>query len=198
MKNHNDHDRKEIIKEAARNLFFQFGLAKTSMDDIAAQSNLAKPSLYYYYPKKEAIFREIVIEEVEKFIDKVEKKLPQDLPADEKIACFFRMVYQDLKLYLKEIKNLPNTLYKNYPHGKPMVDKINDVFLEKLIPLIKMGQAQGVLDFEDETSTLDALVFMTDFLNLDWMMRIPEKKRDEIVEAVIRIILNGLRRRSLC
>ena len=195
MKNHNDHDRKEIIKEAARNLFFQFGLAKTSMDDIAAQSNLAKPSLYYYYPKKEAIFQEIVIEEVEKFIDKVEKKLPQDLPADEKIACFFRMVYQDLKLYLKEIKNLPNSLYKNYPHGKPMVDKINDVFLEKLIPLIKMGQAQGVLDFEDETSTLDALVFMTDFLNLDWMMRIPEKKRDEIVEAVIRIILNGLRRR---
>jgi AcrR family transcriptional regulator len=195
MRNHNDHDRKEVIKVAARNLFFQFGLAKTSMDDIAAQSNLAKPSLYYYYPKKEAIFQEIVIEEVEKFIDKVEKKLPQDLPADEKIACFFRMVYQDLKLYLKEIKNLPNSLYKNYPHGKPMVDKINDVFLEKLIPLIKIGQAQDVLDFEDETSTLEALVFMTDFLNLDWMMRIPEKKRDEIVEAVIRIILNGLRRR---
>jgi AcrR family transcriptional regulator len=195
MRNHNDHDRKEVIKVAARNLFFQFGLAKTSMDDIAAQSNLAKPSLYYYYPRKEAIFEEIVIEEVEKFINKVEKKLPQDLPADETIACFFRMIYQDLKLYLKEIKNLPSNLYKNYPHGKPMVDKINDVFLEKLVPLIKIGQAQGVLDYDNETSTLDALVFMTDFLNLDWMVRIPEKKRDEIVEAVIRIILNGLRRR---
>jgi AcrR family transcriptional regulator len=195
MKNHNNHTRKEVIKVAARNLFFQFGLAKTSMDDIAAQSNLAKPSLYYYYPKKEAIFQEIVIEEVEKFINKVEKNLPQDLPADEKIACFFRMIYQDLKLYLKEIKKIPSNLYQNYPHGKPMVDKINDVFLEKLIPLIKIGQAQGVLDFEDETSTLNALVFMTDFLNLDWMLRIPEKKRDEIVEAVIRIILNGLRRR---
>jgi hypothetical protein len=36
---------------------------------------------------------------------------------------------------------------------------------------------------------------MTDFLNLDWMMRIPEKRRDEVVDAVVHILLNGLRRR---
>jgi len=195
MKNNHNHSRKADIKSAAKNLFFQFGLAKTSMDDIAAQSNLAKPTLYYYYPSKESIFQEIVIEEAQNFIDKVEKKLPHDLPADEKIVLFFRMVYQDLKQYLKEIKNLPSTMYKNYPHGKPIVDKINDVFLEKLRPLLRNGKEQGILDYKDEASTLNALVFMTDFLNLAWMMRIPEKQRDEVVDAVVHILLNGLKRR---
>ena len=195
MRNNHNNSRKADIKSAAKNLFFQFGLAKTSMDDIAAQSNLAKPTLYYYYSSKESIFQEIVIEEAQNFIDKVEKKLPQDLPADEKIALFFRMVYQDLKQYLTEIKDLPGTLYKNYPHGKPIVDKINDVFLEKLRPLLIAGKEQGILTYEDESSTLNAMVFMTDFLNLDWMMRIPEKRRDEVVDAVVHILLNGLRRR---
>ena len=105
------------------------------------------------------------------------------------------MVYQDLKQYLTEIKDLPGTLYKNYPHGKPIVDKINDVFLEKLRPLLIAGKEQGILTYEDESSTLNAMVFMTDFLNLDWMMRIPEKRRDEVVDAVVHILLNGLRRR---
>jgi TetR/AcrR family transcriptional repressor of mexJK operon len=193
----NGHTKRECIKSAAKQLFFHFGLTKTSMDEIAQQCNLAKPTLYYYYPSKEAIFNEVVIDEARKFITKVEKKIPPELPADEKIAFFFLALYQDLKKYAKALSHLPESLYENYPHGRPIIEKINEFMREKLRPLLKEGQKSKRLKIKDLESTLSALVVMTDFLNLDWMRRIDETEGDKIIERAIEIITNGIRRRNI-
>jgi len=192
----NDHKKRDAIKTAAKKLFFQFGMSKTSMEDIARQSHMAKPSLYYYYPSKESIFNEIVIDEAHSFINHVEKKISADLPADQKIMFFFRTVYHDLKHYIRELKQLPDTLYESYPHGRPIIDKINELFREKLKPILQEGEENGNLYYTDEETTLSAIIVMTDFLNLDWMRRFPEEVRDKIVEKVIEIILNGIRRNT--
>jgi len=192
----NDNSRREDIKTAAKQLFFHFGLTKTSMDEIAQQCNLAKPSLYYYYPSKEAIFNEVVIDEARKFIDKVERKIPSHLQADEKITFFFLSLYQDLKKYAKELSHLPESLYENYPHGRPIIEKINEFIREKIRPLLEEGQKNKVLKIEDQESTLSALVVMTDFLNLEWMRRVDEKEGDKIIERAVEIITNGIRRRN--
>jgi hypothetical protein len=60
---------------------------------------------------------------------------------------------------------------------------------------VKAGKEEGIFEFEDEEITALALVFMTDFLNLDWMHRHPEKLRDQVVDMMIGITLNGLKRR---
>lgn len=192
----NEISKRENIKTAAKQLFFHFGLSKTSMDEIAKQCNLAKPSLYYYYPSKESIFNEIVIDEAHKFIDKVERKIPPHLPADEKITFFFLTLYQDLKKYAKALTHLPESLYENYPHGRPIIEKINEFMREKIRPLLQEGQRSHLLQIEDEESTLSALVVMTDFLNLDWIRRIEEKEGDKIIKQAVEIITNGIRRRK--
>lgn len=191
-----DLSKKESIREAAKALFLRFGFSKTSMDDIARQSNLAKPSLYYYYPNKEAIFNEVVIEEARQFMDYVEGLVPAELPAHEKMAFFYRTLYQELKLYAEEISNIPEIMYQQYPHGQPIVEKIMEFMKEKLHPILVSGEKAGVLQFHDVETTLDALVHMTDFLNLKWMHRTPEKVRDNIVNTVIELIINGMKRRD--
>lgn len=180
---------------SARDLFFQFGLNKTSMEDIARQSGMAKPTLYYYYPNKESIFNEVVIEEARAFMDKVERKLPGNASAEEKIAIFFRTVYQDLKYYAAKMEKVPVYMCEHSPHGRPIVEKINALFRQKLLPLLTSGKKEGNFDFEDADITVSTLVFMTDFLNFDWMHHHPEKVRDQIVETMIEIILKGLKRR---
>ncbi len=194
MKN-NEPDKKALIKEAAKKLFYRLGFAKTSMDDIARQCGLAKPTLYYYYPNKEAIFNEIVIDEARQFMDRVEAKLPPDLPADEKIARFFRTIYQDLNRYFKEIEAVPDVLCEYYPQGRPVVEKINELFYQKLRPLLRAGKKEGILRYQDEEMTTSSIVTMTRFLNFAWMRRVDKAKRDRIIETVIEIILNGIRRR---
>lgn len=190
----NDLQKKQLIKSAAKNLFFRFGFTKTSMDDIAQQSDLAKPTLYYYFTNKQDIFNAVVIDEAGRFMDKVEESLPPDLPADQKIILFFQLIYKGLKKYASEMNKVPDLMYDHSPHGKPIVAAINKSFAEKLRPLLLAGKEEGLFDFKDDTITTSSLVFMTDFLNLEWMRLHPEKIRDQVVERMIEIILNGLKR----
>lgn len=191
-----DLQKKRLIKSAARDLFFRFGFPKTSMEDIARQSGLAKPTLYYYYTNKQEIFNDIVIDEATCFMDEVEKKLPPDMPADERMSLFLRLLYKGLKKYASEMAKIPELMCEHSPHGKPIVDAINRLLTEKLQPLLVSGREEGIFNFDDESITAATLVVMVDFLNLDWMQRQPEKFRDQVVDRMIDIVINGLKRRD--
>ena len=52
--------RKEIIEDAARELFIKQGFHATSMRDIAKGARVSLGNLYNYYPTKEAIFESII------------------------------------------------------------------------------------------------------------------------------------------
>ena len=102
----NDIEKRGMIIGEARKLFLRFGFSKTSMEDIAHQCSIAKPTLYYYYANKEAIFDAIVSEEAENFLKKLDQKLSEDLPADQKVLLFLNIVYDHLNLYAKELANI--------------------------------------------------------------------------------------------
>lgn len=52
--------RREAILLAAQELLLKHGLRGTSMEAIARQAGVAKPTLYAYFPDKTAIFRTLV------------------------------------------------------------------------------------------------------------------------------------------
>ena len=53
----------EILKEAQK-LFQQFGVKKTTMEDIAKAMGKGKSTLYYYYCSKEDIFDAVILKEM--------------------------------------------------------------------------------------------------------------------------------------
>ena len=191
-----DQQKKENILQIARELFFRFGYHKTSMDDIAQQVGLAKPTLYYYYPNKEAIFDEIVIREASAFLNKVEQAIPENLAADQKIVAFFRNIYDQLQLLSVEMEGVPDIICKSSPHGQPVIQKISELFQQKIRPILQAGLEDGTLELSNTEVTASTIGLMTKFLNLEWMLRTPKTERDEIIETMLHIILNGLRRRT--
>ena len=48
------------ILEAARRLFLDQGYDGTSMDDVATEAGVSKPTVYRYFADKEQLFTEIV------------------------------------------------------------------------------------------------------------------------------------------
>jgi AcrR family transcriptional regulator len=48
------------VVEAAARLFSQYGFRRASMDEIAAAARIAKPTLYAYFPDKDALFAAVV------------------------------------------------------------------------------------------------------------------------------------------
>jgi AcrR family transcriptional regulator len=49
------------ILDAARELFFECGLAGASMDEIAGRAHAGKPTIYARFPTKEALFTAVVM-----------------------------------------------------------------------------------------------------------------------------------------
>jgi TetR/AcrR family transcriptional regulator, mexJK operon transcriptional repressor len=55
-------EKRQRVHQAAMTLFMQHGFEGTSMDGIASMAGVSKPTLYRYYPNKEALFVAILSE----------------------------------------------------------------------------------------------------------------------------------------
>ncbi len=86
MSNKKFDKRKEEIKAAGIKSFTAFGYYKTTLDDIAGMLGMKKNSLYYYFENKEALFRELVEDEISAHIEFIEDVVSKKIPADEKLV----------------------------------------------------------------------------------------------------------------
>ena len=65
--------RRERILDAAFHTFASRGYRETAVDDIAAAAETSKGGLYFHFPTKEAIFRELMATTADKLVAKVER-----------------------------------------------------------------------------------------------------------------------------
>lgn len=67
--------RKEEIIELATRRFLHYGFSKTTMNEIADDVKITKANLYYYYPDKNALIKDVLVSISEAFLDAVEAKV---------------------------------------------------------------------------------------------------------------------------
>ncbi len=64
-------NKKEIILEAAREIFFKKSFYEATMDDIAQLSGIKKPTIYYYFPSKIDLASQLMEVSVKKIFKKI-------------------------------------------------------------------------------------------------------------------------------
>ena len=72
--------RAQSILDAATKVFLAKGYAKTTMDDIALEAEITKPTIYQYFETKEQLYFSLMvpfIEELGRQIEKIEKTVVQ-------------------------------------------------------------------------------------------------------------------------
>ena len=94
--------KKDQIKKVSINVFAKYGYHKTTLEDISEQLGIKKNSLYYYFPSKEAIFNEIVVEEADNFITSLNKELEKEKSVQKKL----NIVIQRVIYFAKEKSNI--------------------------------------------------------------------------------------------
>jgi AcrR family transcriptional regulator len=85
------------IVDAAKKLFQQYGLAKTTMEDIARSIGRGKSSLYYYYPTKEDIFEAVLLNEKQSIINEISTAVAEVDSAEEKLRTYAQTISTALK-----------------------------------------------------------------------------------------------------
>lgn len=72
----------DAIKKSARELFRKYGYNKTSVNQLARESNIAKATIYKYFDSKEIILHEVLMDYIRENVDGILQKNVQeeDLP----------------------------------------------------------------------------------------------------------------------
>ena len=74
---------REILIDAARQVFARKGIERTTMNDIATASKKGRRTLYMYFKNKEEISTIVIENEMERLYEMLEAVEKKDLPADE-------------------------------------------------------------------------------------------------------------------
>jgi len=76
------------ILDAAQQLFQQYGLGKTTMEDIAREIGRGKSSLYYYYTNKEEIFIAVIQREMKDVLREMRAAIDKESTAEGRFTVF--------------------------------------------------------------------------------------------------------------
>lgn len=97
--------RQELVLDAARSAFFDLGMEKTSIREIAKRAGYTPGALYSYFPSKEHIYGALLGESLERLNSQVEQALEQAANAPARLSAaataffeFYRINSHDLDL----------------------------------------------------------------------------------------------------
>jgi AcrR family transcriptional regulator len=193
-----------LILAAARKRFAYYGFSKVTMDEIASDVGLAKPSLYYYFPTKENLFRAVIGHEQEKFTRDIELMLKNNATAEEKLREFVDM---RIRLF-RDLVNLSALGVQSWTEVSSifgdLFKSLEEQELKLLHTVLLAGKGSGELELVNPGQTAKLILHLLHGLRLRtfYTGRSPhaengvyaDLKKDS--DHLIELMLNGMKRQS--
>jgi len=167
------------ILRAAQRRFAQFGHAKVTMDEIAADVGMGKASLYYYYPTKEDLFRAVVDHEQSEFLALMEPVLRAEASSAEKLRQYF-----DRRMrYFRDFVNLSSLSMSVFQQSDSVMGDLFRILTKHDYRMIESIIAEGVERGEfsriDVHATADLVVHLLQGLRLRLLKRLGTRVQEE-------------------
>jgi AcrR family transcriptional regulator len=147
-----------VILDAAQRLYAAFGYRRTAMDDIARDAGVAKGTLYFYFPSKEAVFRAMharTLAELSRFCDEAEGA---DLPFAEKLyqlldrQCGAVQERYARSPHLMELDATRNTV------GADLAQAADAAYAARLVRVVQAANEAGEVDVTGSGLTPQVIV----------------------------------------
>jgi len=186
---------RKVLLQKGRDYFIRYGLKKTSVEELAKASGIAKGSFYKFFDSKEALFLAIHEESEHQMRKDIMQKLESTVEPSDKLRILLKSSFLFLEedpllravFSKKELENLSGFLttedFKEHYHQ-------NIIFIEKLI---RHWQDEGIIRRLDAEviSNLMASTFYI-FLQKDNLgNEIYTKVIDMLVECLVNYISAG-------
>lgn len=185
----------DILKEAQK-LFQQFGLKKTTMEDIARAMGKGKSTLYYYFCSKEEIFEAVIAREMGEVFDRVNQAVEKAESAEDKLKAF---TLTKIKAVQKRA-NLYKIVSGEMQDGARCMKHVHTAYDAQEIRLVKDILRFGVKNGEFSKAVakeLDILpsVLVSSLRGLERDIFIDARyaKLEPRMESIIGILIKGLR-----
>ena len=174
--------KREAIIEAALKRFAHFGVAKTTMNEIAGDLALSKASLYYYFPDKISLYAAVLKSISEANVQQESGVLEKEPDPHKAIALYlekrtdFIIKYHHLLEFLKTYSamNMPPELESLFTHFREQE-------LKRITAILDKGKGQHIFHIEDARKTAELFYDFLEGFRLASLSRsgmlFPEKKQ---------------------
>ena len=142
-------DRERRILDAALTVFGAMGYSGATMDAVAAEAGLTKPTLYSYFPSKESLFSAMMLDRRDAMLEVFEHPSPGGMVADLHIFAWDyadTVMRPDLlslaRLIIGEVQRFPE-IGRAYQASGP------DHVLRGIMRYLESQRSQGRLTFDD-------------------------------------------------
>ncbi|MGJ1242166.1 TetR/AcrR family transcriptional regulator [Sphingobacterium siyangense] len=190
------------ILEAATRRFAHFGMAKTTMSEIAKDLNFSKALLYYYFPDKNSLYSAVFEYVIDKMIEDIEDVIAQG-------GDFEEIMMYSIDMRVKIINQYYNLFEYTMKMVKELPDELEQVFKESYLreveiieKILIIGIDAGEIQVEDINETARILLYSLFGMRMGILkdmknMLFPTKEEfDHILslqKKMMKIFLNGLR-----
>lgn len=138
-------DRINEILSAAQRRFGMYGFDKTSVSEIAADLNMSKASIYYYFEDKGKLFGAVIDREHSEFIERVEQEYEQLTDPAEMLRAYVNINVDFFRklLNLSRVKHAEIMLNCEVQQHMVELRQREMVIIEKVLA---NGNKQGVFN----------------------------------------------------
>lgn len=166
--------KQEAIIGAAIKRFAHFGVAKTTMTEIAADLSLSKASLYYYFPDKLNLYAAVLTTITESGAREDDEKLESESDPFKGIRFFlkrrtdFIIKYHNILEHLKAFSpaKIPAEL-------QPVFTQLRKKELQRLTGIIEKGRQSGLFQIKDAKKTAELFFDFLDGFRSSFLVNSP-------------------------
>jgi AcrR family transcriptional regulator len=181
---------KEIILNAARNLFFERGTKAVNMDDIAASLGISKKTIYTHFTSKD----EIVACELDNHIADhacgVERVKSEAKNAIDELRLIYQM---DMESHRKMKPIFVSDIQKYYPVcWKKLQDFFKTCVLSTVIENMKRGQEEGLYRLTIDLEFIANQYFQSVFNMIDFFAQQRTRSFGDLEKELMYYHINGI------
>lgn len=187
---------REEIVQTAQQLFQQFGLHKTTMEDIAKAMRRGKSTLYYYFKSKDEVFEAVILKEIDELFLNTHSAVEKLNCAEEKLKTHFSVSAKTMKRKVNLYKIVRGEMIESLTQVKNLTMKFNgrEIQSVKEILLIGIGNGEFSASLKEDVDIL-AYSAVSAMRSLTFDLATEEKfpNWDERLSLLISIFIKGLK-----
>ncbi|MEI7597086.1 MAG: TetR/AcrR family transcriptional regulator [Bacteroidota bacterium] len=190
-----DNEIREQIIEKARIIFAQYGLKKSTMDEIAQAVYKAKSSIYYYFKSKEEIFQAVLEREGDIMKQELIDSISRETDPRRKIHAY---VLTRMQLFNK-LGNFYSTFQSEFLDNFTFIEKLRKKYDQNEVLMISAILSEGIKNGEFEVKDLEmatmSIILALKGFEYPWSIQTDQKKLSQDIDTLLDILFNGILKR---
>ncbi|MBN2225835.1 MAG: TetR/AcrR family transcriptional regulator [candidate division Zixibacteria bacterium] len=188
-------DKQQLILQAARTMFSQYGLKKTTTDDIARDAHVSKATVYKYYRNKAEIFDDVVDMESRQLLEMIRSAIERETDVVGKFRAHLLTKMKRLNELIVVYRVTQKNWGEYWPHVEEARKRLIENEKEIVREILRYGVKSGELSVPNINLTAHIMVMSLKSIEFPWAIDGFNVSLSKYVDTMVNMMIDGLRKR---